>query len=93
MNEKVRIHILVSGFVQGVFFRDNSQKKAQGLGLTGWVKNLSDGRVEIVAEGEKQKLEDLIKWVNQGPTIAKVDNIEVEWQEYKGEFNSFNIRY
>jgi acylphosphatase len=57
------------------------------------VRNLPDGRVEILAEGEKEKLERLVEWVKKGPKIAKVDNLNMEWQEYKGEFKNFEIKY
>ena len=88
-----RVHIFISGLIQGVFFRANTQKKAEDLGITGWVKNVPDGRVEIVAEGERQKVEDLIEWAKKGPLIARVDNLDIEWQEYVGEFDSFETKY
>lgn len=93
MNQKARVHIFVSGRVQGIFFRENTKKKAQKLGVTGWVQNLVDGRVEAVFEGEKEKVEEMIKWAKRGPIWAKVNSIEVEWQEYKGEFDDFEIKY
>lgn len=86
-----RVHIFVSGLVQGVFFRDSTRQKAEELGLTGWVRNLSDGRVEIVAEGEKT--EELVSWVREGPSVARVDKVDLEYMDYVGEFNSFGIRY
>lgn len=92
-DKKSRVHLLVSGLVQGVFFRANTQKKAQKLGLTGWVKNLSDGRVEIVSEGPEERLEKFIQWVKQGPRTARVRNLDTEWEEFKGEFDEFEIRY
>lgn len=90
---KVRAHIFVSGRVQGVLFRDGTRRKAKSLGIAGWVRNLPDGRVEAVFEGEKDKVEKIIDWVRKGPILAKVDNLELEWQEYKGEFNDFEIKY
>lgn len=90
---KARAHIFVSGRTQGVFFRQNTQKKAQFLGLTGWVRNLADGRVETIFEGEKEKVEKMIEWLKRGPILAKVNGLEAEWEEYKGEFNDFEIRY
>jgi acylphosphatase len=90
---KVRVHIFVSGRIQGVFFRHNTQKKAQSLGVTGWVRNLADGRVEAVFEGEKGKIEEMIKWAKRGPFLAKVNGINIEWQECRGEFENFEIRY
>ena len=89
----IRIHILVSGRVQGVFFRSNTKKKAQELKINGWVRNLKDERVEILAEGRKRAIESFVKWARKGPFIAKVDNLEIEQQKYAGEFDSFNIKY
>jgi acylphosphatase len=68
---------LVSGRVQGVFFRDSTRREARALGLTGWVRNLSDGRVEVLACGSEPQLETLAKWLEIGPEYAKVTNIEV----------------
>ena len=93
MREKVRVHIFVEGFVQGVFFRANTYEKAKELQLTGWVRNLPDGRVEIVAEGEKEKVEKLIEWAKIGPSLAKVENVKILWEKYQGEFEDFSIRY
>lgn len=88
-----RVHIFVSGRVQGVFFRSETKEKAQQLGLTGWVRNLADGRVEIVAEGEKEKLEELVNWAKRGPAIARVNGLDLEWEGYQGEFENFEIKY
>ena len=93
MSQKARAHIFVSGRVQGVFFRQNTRKKARELGISGWVKNLPDGRVEAVLEESKEKIEEIIEWARQGSIIARVDEIEVFWEEYKGEFNDFVIKY
>jgi len=93
MEEKARVHILVSGRVQGVRFRESTLQKAQKLGVFGWVKNLAGGRVEAVLEGEKGAVQKLAKWAKSGPLFAKVNNIEVDWGEYKGEFVCFEIRY
>lgn len=93
MPQKARVHILISGLVQGVFFRSETRAKAEELGLFGWVRNLEDGRVEILAEGKKEKLEKLIEWAKKGPGSARVNGLDVEWQEYKGEFKDFGIRY
>ncbi len=93
MSHKARVKIFVSGFVQGVFFRAETKIIAEKLSLFGWVRNLEDGRVEILAEGEKEKLEKLVEWAKKGPDLAKVEGINVEWQEYTGEFKNFQIRY
>jgi acylphosphatase len=89
----VRAHIFVSGRVQGVFFRDSTKRRAKKLGIKGWVKNLPDGRVEAVFEGKKDRVEQIINWAKRGPIFAKVNNLDLEWQEYKGEFSDFEIVY
>jgi len=93
MNEKVRVHIVVSGRVQGVFYRSETQEKAQQLGVSGWVKNLSEGRVEAVFEGERDKVEQMVEWAKKGPSGAIVNDLNVVWEEYQGEFSNFEIRY
>ncbi len=93
MRQNVRVRIFISGRVQGVFFRQSTRKKAQELGITGYVKNLSDGRVEAVFEGPKEKVEEMIEWARRGSIIARVDGIEVFWEKYQGEFNDFVIKY
>lgn len=90
---KKRVHILVSGRVQGVFFRANSKHFAEKLGLTGWARNLEDGRVEIVAEGEEENLVNFVALVKRGPITAKVEEAKVEWASPSNEFNDFQIRY
>ena len=77
------LHCLISGRVQGVFYRANTQRKAKELGLTGWVRNLPDGRVEVFAFGDLEQLETLTNWLWQGPPAAKVTAVECEevaWQ-------------
>jgi len=91
MEKRKRVHVIVSGLVQGVFFRDSARRKARQLGLIGWVRNMKDGRVEIVAEGEK--IEDFINWARKGPPSAKVENLEVGYEEGKEDFDSFKIKY
>lgn len=93
MNEKARAHIVVSGRVHGVFFRAKTQEKAQQVGVTGWVKNLSEDRVEAVFEGEKPQVEQLVKWAKKGPPGAIVNDLDLSWEEYQGEFTNFEIRY
>lgn len=93
MSEKVRAHIFVSGFVQGVFFRVETQKMAQELGLNGWVRNTEDGRVEAIFEGEKERVEKIIAWAKEGPPGAVVKKVDVSWEEYKSDFKNFELRY
>src|SRR3989338_1029245 len=88
----IRMHILVSGRVQGVLFRQHARAKALELGLTGWAKNLLDGNVEIVVEGPKEKVEGFVAWARQGPSLARVDNVEMAEEEYAGEFEGFVAR-
>ncbi|OGY41728.1 MAG: acylphosphatase [Candidatus Buchananbacteria bacterium RBG_13_36_9] len=92
MSEKARVSIIINGQVQGVFFRYKTQQEAQKLGLTGWVRNNADSSVEILAEGDKDKLEELIAWCKAGPRSAQVENVEVNWAPYRGEFEGFEIR-
>lgn len=88
-----RVNIIVFGDVQAVGYRFTAIEIARDLGLTGWVKNNSDGSVEIVAEGEEEKLKDLISWTRKGPPFAKVDKVQFDWEEATGEFSSFDVRY
>lgn len=88
-----RVHILVSGDVRGVGFRFSTIQTARELGLTGWVRNIEgESRVEIVAEGPSDKLENLITWARKGPPLARVDKVDVERQKATGEFNSFEVK-
>lgn len=90
---KKRVHLLISGKVQGVFFRANTRDQARRLGLSGWVRNLPDGRVEAVAEGEEERLKELIDWCHHGPPGAIVRAVEVRWEDFRGEFSDFEVRY
>lgn len=87
-----RVHLLISGEVQGVFFRSSTRKAASDLGLAGWVRNLPSGMVEIVAEGRKPLLDRLIEFCRKGPEGAKVDEIEIDWAKPTGEFSSFSVK-
>ena len=90
---KVRAHVLISGRLQGVFFRDHTQRWASTLGLSGWVRNLYDGRVEAVVEGEGENIEELIAKLKQGPPMADVTKVETTWERFKGEFDGFRITW
>lgn len=83
--------MLISGLVQGVLFRKRVMELAQSRGINGWVRNLRDGRVEAVAEGEKASLEELAQFCRVGPPGAKVRSVDVQWSEYKAEFRGFKI--
>lgn len=90
---KVRAYAYVSGRVQGVFFRAETVDLANRLGLTGWVRNLSNGRVEALFEGEKEDVEKALDFCRRGPPGARVRNLDVKWEDWKGEFQDFTIRY
>ena len=92
-NMQKRVHIFVSGRVQGVFFRAETKSKAHIHNLSGWVRNLQDGRVETVFEGEEEDVEKMAAWCKMGPDYASVQNIEIHEEPVTGEFDSFTIRY
>ncbi len=88
---KVRAHIYVTGKVQGVYFRQNTKQVASKHGITGWVRNLDDGRVEAIFEGEEMSINKVIEWCHIGPSKAHVDNVDVKFEKYAGEFANFDI--
>jgi acylphosphatase len=89
----VRVRLLISGEVQGVFFRSNTRDIARRLGLKGWVRNLPDGRVECAVEGEKEKVERMIGFCREGPPGSRVENLEIKWERPKNESGGFEVRY
>lgn len=93
VNRKRQIHVLIGGKVQGVGFRNFTVRNARELGLSGYAKNLANGKVEIVAEGDKLQLNALIKAVRKGPRVSRVDTVDIKEQDFKGEFDSFEVRY
>lgn len=88
---KIRIKVYISGVVQGVFFRVSMRKKGIELGLQGFVKNLDDGCVYAVVEGEETSIRKLVEWCHKGPPGAIVEEVKVKLEEYKGEFQAFKI--
>ncbi len=90
---KARAHVHVTGRVQGVFFRAETADLAHRLRLVGWVTNLSDGRVEALFEGEKQDVEKAVAFCERGPPGAQVQTVAVKWENWKGEFSDFTVRY
>jgi len=90
---KARAHVYVNGFVQGVFFRHETMLQAKKFGVNGWVRNLRDGRVEAVLEGERENVDKVIDFCRRGPEGAHVTGVEIQWEEWKGEFRGFNIRH
>ncbi len=87
-----QVHLIISGRVQGVFYRASCQDVAVKYGLNGWVKNLPDGKVEVLVQGEKDKIEKLIEWCKKGPPNADVSGVEVQWEEVTEVFNGFGIK-
>ena len=86
-----RIDVIVTGQVQGVWFRRNTQEKARELCITGWVRNESDGTVTVVAEGNDKLLIKLTKWLEIGSPDANVDTLKVNWGDAKEKLNSFDV--
>ncbi|HET9552130.1 MAG TPA: acylphosphatase [Anaeromyxobacteraceae bacterium] len=89
---RARLHLVVSGKVQGVFFRQATADEAARLGLDGWVRNLGDGRVEAEAEGERASLEALLAFCRRGPPAARVEGVEADWGEARGGLGPFSVR-
>jgi acylphosphatase len=84
---------VISGRVQGVAFRQSAVDEARSLGLDGWVRNLPDGRVEALAEGARPRVESLVAWCRRGPRLARVDGVEVTWEEPRGDLRAFDITW
>jgi len=88
----VRVRLFISGVVQGVSYRASTQEQARQRGIVGWVKNLEDGRVEALVQGSKDKVTELLAWCRKGPPAAKVEKVDVSWEEVGDEFRSFEVR-
>lgn len=88
---KARARVIISGRVQGVYYRSCMKDEARNLGLCGWVKNRRDGSVEGVLEGNREDIERLIEWCGKGPPLAEVSGVAVEWEDFAGEFSGFRI--
>ena len=91
MASNVKARLLIAGRVQGVAFRWETLQAAQRFQVFGWVRNLPDGRVEAVIEGPRQQVNDLIDWCRHGPPIARVDNIDIQWDDFSGLYSTFEI--
>jgi acylphosphatase len=89
--DTVRAHVYIEGRVQGVFFRDWTLRQAQGLRLTGWVRNLGDGRVEVVLEGLKATVEVMVEKCKEGPELAKIKHTDVIWEKATKEYRNFEV--
>jgi acylphosphatase len=92
-NKKIRAHVFIVGKVQGVYFRQNTRIVANRHKVTGWVRNLRDGRVEAVLEGNEMDVSELIEWFYAGPPKAKVDDVQIKYESYVGEFQGFKVNY
>ena len=88
-----RVHVYISGRVQGVFFRAETQRAAVGFNLTGWVRNLANGRVEALLEGEDESVDKMLTWCHIGPPAARVEEVLTKEEPYTGEFSDFSIKY
>lgn len=93
MDKHVRAHVIVSGRVQGVFFRAETQRAAQGFGVTGWVRNRPEGTVEALFEGEAEAVDKALAWCHTGSPMARVTDVQVRREQFAGEFDAFNITY
>ncbi len=91
MTHRARVSLFISGTVQGVNFRYHTYEEARRLGVSGWVRNLDDGRVEVLAEGERRRLEALVAWCRRGPRLAAVEGVEASWQPYAGDLVAFEV--
>jgi acylphosphatase len=93
MADNARARVIISGRVQGVFFRVETQRAAERIGVSGWVRNLPDGNVEALFEGPRKRVDTAIQWAHQGPPASKVSDVQVFWEEYTGEYEHFRITY
>ena len=93
MRNNIRVRLIIKGRVQGVWFRDSTRREAVRLGVSGWVKNRTDGHVEVLAEGSEENVKNLVAWCHQGPTHARVSGVEETQEGWHGEFDSFEIVY
>ena len=90
---KTNVNVIISGRVQGVWFRASTKQKAEQLGLTGWVRNTLDGNVEAIFEGEEDLVKKMIEWCRHGPPSAQVENVEIKNQDPTNGFDNFFIKY
>ena len=93
MENKKRARVIISGRVQGVFFRMETKRYADRLGIKGWVKNRRDGAVEAVIEGDENRIREMINWCKKGPPMSRVDDVQIFAEDYSGAFTSFDIAY
>lgn len=89
----IRIHLIIEGRVQGVWFRDSTRREAISLGVSGWVRNMRDGSVEAIIEGPEDHVKKLVSWCHHGPPGAAVSSVKETLEEWQGEYSSFDIVY
>ena len=92
-DEKKRFHASISGRVQGVSFRYYTRETARGLDITGYVRNRGDDTVEVVAEGETEPLRQFLSWLHTGPRLARVEEVDTNWEAFENDFDAFEVRY
>ena len=93
MSKKVRAHAIISGRVQGVFFRMETKRAADNCEVFGWVRNRRDGTVEAVFEGNEKNVSSILEWCKKGPRLADVEKVDVKLEDHKGEYYEFGLRY
>ena len=93
MTSPKKVHAIIHGKVQGVFFRMETKRAAERIGVFGWVRNKRDGTVEAVFEGDEDRVNAILKWCQSGPPLSRVDRVEESWDTYTGEFGGFDITY
>jgi acylphosphatase len=86
-----RVRLIIEGSVQGVWFRDSTRAEARRLGVTGWARNKRDGTVEVLAEGPENRVDELVRWCHEGPSLARVSRVHETEEPYQEEFSSFDI--
>ncbi len=93
MAKKVRAHVLIAGRVQGVFFRMETKRTADGAGVYGWVRNKRDGTVEALFEGDEGSVSAVVEWCKKGPSLSIVNRVDIKWEAYTGEYGDFEITF
>jgi acylphosphatase len=93
MSKKVRAHVIISGRVQGVFFRMETKRAADSCEVLGWVRNRRDGTVEAIFEGNEENVNSILEWCKGGPRLADVKKVDVELEDYTGDYYEFELRY
>jgi acylphosphatase len=93
MEKKVRAHAIITGRVQGVCYRMETKQAADLAGVSGWVRNKRDGSVEAIFEGPEDAVESALAWCREGPSLSRVEHVDVRWEPYVGEFKRFDVTY